>query len=356
MFVLTYTITGQTLGDVNNDTNIDIVDALLVAQYYVGLHPSNFDASAADVNAVNSIDIVDALLIAQFYVGLITEFPGQTQTPAPTLVPGGNEDIFGITMLYSTQPGSLGWDSTHWADGQSRTLSNDIMSGNDPNDPTFWSEYRGSGTLFIDGNGLLIMGGSQPRIYINSYEDLSEVNPEMFYKNVEATVYYMRIGSDGANWGGCIIGARSGPNGHSSWGDYCDATTYYARLRYDGKVDFYKELQHPDGTAVLNQTYWGGSTLPANQWIGMKFCCYNINNNQQVKLEMYVDKTSGGAGGGTWEKAIEYIDDGTWTAPSSCSYPQNQIITEGGGVVFIRNTDAAEARYKWFTVREINVP
>jgi hypothetical protein len=62
------------LGDVNNDGNINIVDALLVAQYYVGLNPSNFDTSRADTNCDGSINIVDALLIAQYYVGLVTRF------------------------------------------------------------------------------------------------------------------------------------------------------------------------------------------------------------------------------------------------------------------------------------------
>ncbi len=64
------------LGDVNCSGTevIDIVDALLVAQYYVGLAPANFYACAADVNASGAIDIVDALRIAQYYVGLITSF------------------------------------------------------------------------------------------------------------------------------------------------------------------------------------------------------------------------------------------------------------------------------------------
>ncbi|MBN2440654.1 MAG: glycoside hydrolase family 9 protein [Spirochaetales bacterium] len=62
------------LGDVNNDGSIDIVDALLVAQYYVDLNPVNFDSNKADTNCDGQIDIVDALLVAQFYVGLITDF------------------------------------------------------------------------------------------------------------------------------------------------------------------------------------------------------------------------------------------------------------------------------------------
>jgi hypothetical protein len=65
----------STKGDVNSSGAIDIVDALVVAQYYVGLNPSNFNSAVADVNCSGSIDIVDALLIAQYYVGLISTFP-----------------------------------------------------------------------------------------------------------------------------------------------------------------------------------------------------------------------------------------------------------------------------------------
>ena len=59
-------------GDVNRDSQITIVDALLVAHYYVELNPSGFDSSLADTNCDYSITIVDALLIAQYYVGLIS--------------------------------------------------------------------------------------------------------------------------------------------------------------------------------------------------------------------------------------------------------------------------------------------
>jgi hypothetical protein len=67
----------QAVGDINNDAAIDIVDALLVAQYYVGFQPSPFYESAADVDDNGSIDIVDALMIAQRYVGLIDNFPAE---------------------------------------------------------------------------------------------------------------------------------------------------------------------------------------------------------------------------------------------------------------------------------------
>ena len=67
-------LTAEPCGDVNSSNGIDIIDALLVAQYSVGLDPENFDLNAADVNADSNSDIIDALLIAQFYVGLISGF------------------------------------------------------------------------------------------------------------------------------------------------------------------------------------------------------------------------------------------------------------------------------------------
>jgi aryl-phospho-beta-D-glucosidase BglC (GH1 family) len=67
-------VSDNSTGDTNGDGGIDILDALLTAQYYVGLNPSGFNAGAADTNCDGSVDILDALLIAQYYVGLITQF------------------------------------------------------------------------------------------------------------------------------------------------------------------------------------------------------------------------------------------------------------------------------------------
>lgn len=89
IFFISGTITGfaQELGDVNNSGDVNIVDALLIAQHYVGLDPAGFISSVADVDCSGSINIVDALLVAQYYVGLIQELPCADDTPTPLVTP-----------------------------------------------------------------------------------------------------------------------------------------------------------------------------------------------------------------------------------------------------------------------------
>jgi hypothetical protein len=67
-------VTDVSRGDTDGDGDIDIVDALLVAQYYVELDPEGFIPGNADTNCDGEIGIVDALLIAQYYVELIDAF------------------------------------------------------------------------------------------------------------------------------------------------------------------------------------------------------------------------------------------------------------------------------------------
>jgi CSLREA domain-containing protein len=64
------------LGDANNDGNVSMVDAMLIAQYVAGLiGPGALDLTVADANCSGAPTMVDAMLIAQKVAGLITEFP-----------------------------------------------------------------------------------------------------------------------------------------------------------------------------------------------------------------------------------------------------------------------------------------
>jgi lysophospholipase L1-like esterase len=77
-----------TLGDANGDGEVNIVDALVIAQYYVGYNTTGIIISSSDVNCSGTVDIVDALMVAQYYVGLISTFPCTIDpTITPTIAP-----------------------------------------------------------------------------------------------------------------------------------------------------------------------------------------------------------------------------------------------------------------------------
>lgn len=254
-------------------------------------------------------------------------------------------DVFGIRKLYPSASSGAEWTSAHW-DGETYSIS----ARRDPNDPSGLSGMRGTGTLAVD-DGVLTMGGSQPRIYV--YPEDGTV-----WRDLEITAYYQRVTDSGTAYAGLVIGARSGPDGHSD-ATACDAHTYYARVRNDGAFDFEKELEHPASATqarVNPTTAWPPSgEVPRSTWIGFKYVIYNVGNT--VKLEAYRDMTNG-VNGGDWQRVNETVDDGGWSVGTTCSEhsPMNgesDLIQLEGGTAFIRNTDVTEALYRWITIREI---
>ncbi len=58
-------------GDVDGDGVVDLADAVLVINYYVGKAVNTFVAKAADVDGDGTIDLADAVKIINFYVGKV---------------------------------------------------------------------------------------------------------------------------------------------------------------------------------------------------------------------------------------------------------------------------------------------
>lgn len=272
------------------------------------------------------------------------------------------KDTFGIIQFYPTLSGTREWNSAHWNNGITRTIN----YSRDTYDPTDWTEdHSGSSNGFkIDGKGVMNMSGSSPRFHINSIR--TGKVPSQFFLNTEFTAYYRRIGTVGPGYGGMIVGARSGPLGHaSSGGNDCDATTYYARFRHDGKWDVEKELKHPtsdywSGSGFHQQDpLWGGKKLAENRWIGMKYIIFN-ENNTQVKVEIYIDSTSNGnpVNGGNWQKVGQVIDNRNFpsssTAITGCTYSDPKTIILQGHGTFLWRTDVDQAEYKMVSIREID--
>ena len=67
----TITIEDYVKGDVDGDGTIDLADAVLVINYYVGKTVTTFNAKAADVDGDGVIDLADAVKIISYYVGKI---------------------------------------------------------------------------------------------------------------------------------------------------------------------------------------------------------------------------------------------------------------------------------------------
>ena len=79
MTTLTLTIADQSAvkyGDVNADGIIDVSDAMLICQIYLGnVTPTDTQKKAADVNGDGTMDVSDAMMVCQYYLGNITRFP-----------------------------------------------------------------------------------------------------------------------------------------------------------------------------------------------------------------------------------------------------------------------------------------
>ena len=128
IFLFCFTMTGfsQSLGDVDNNGETDIVDALLVAQYYVGLNIPGFISEVADVDCSGEIDIVDALLVAQYYVGLVSELSCGSVTPStqqaiimPTPV---NLSLLATSSVYTSSQYSNTYSKEKAVDGDINTV------------------------------------------------------------------------------------------------------------------------------------------------------------------------------------------------------------------------------------------
>lgn len=263
-------------------------------------------------------------------------------------------DLFGISKLYPDLPGGRQWYSK-WNNNQARSL----RSGErDATDNEFVA--RGNGIINLTGDGLAIISGSSPRMYVYDRDKKQK------WRDVEITVYAKRVSETGnVSSQGFVVGARS-EHQDADEANPCLGRTYYGRILYDGRAVFQKEVIHEGAYSINmpsenNKASWNtpDGTVAKNIWVGMKFVVRNTGDQKGVILELYRDLTDG-KDGGSWEKLAEYTDSGAWSQTDSgvdvtakCGYSAGKVLTSPGTSVFIRNDMIGEAQYKLFSIREI---
>jgi hypothetical protein len=208
----------------------------------------------------------------------------------------GATDRFGVAQLYPTVTGGMEWTSS-WDNGTPRNFG----FAKDPSDPWFDAAH-GDASYSVDGKGTLSISGSTPRMYVH------DPSLSRSWRNVEMTVYAMRVADDGTAYAGVVGVARSNHGVTApELSNLCDTRGIGARMRNDGTVDFEKETSHPNAYPVAAKPLYSGG-LPKNVWIGYKYVVYDLADGN-VKLELWRDQTDG-ANGGSWTKINEFVDNG----------------------------------------------
>jgi F5/8 type C domain len=334
-------------------------DHLLFFQYRFSDNDMRIFKGLTDITAGNSSELMyEPMVLAEppappsttpTEINIIASRVANEGTPpAP---PSFGNDGMGTKKIYPDKAGGPSW-TNNWSVGGARTIVRTGTAGDgypDPSDPRFEMLGVGNAEVDISGTGILKVRMNDPGL-TGSPRVMVFANPKSMttWKNVESTVYFRvpngqepytnidirpktdhynpPVDSD-TNFGGYIVGL-----------DYPDQSTHFKR-----------EKSHAIGyTPRLASADIDANT---NVWIGIKGICYTLPNGD-VKLEVWYDFTDG-AGGGTWTKYTEAVDNGTFSG-------------SGGGMPVFPNAHSSSAirtnigigggyvEYKKWTLREID--
>jgi hypothetical protein len=140
--------------------------------------------------------------------------------------------------------------------------------------------------------------------------------------------------------------------------DPCEGTALNGGIDIDGTVSWKKEIWHTGGYTDARGNNKVTNSI-SDKWIGWKVVMYNIQNNNAVKMESYLDDKNNNQ----WLKVADLIDNGGWYANSpdsifysaDCGKPKDYIITNGGPIATFR-ADNVELNFKNLSIREIQPP
>lgn len=198
------------------------------------------------------------------------------------------------------------------------------------------------------GSEIFMKGNTENHLTAIQQKFMSTLND---YKNVEAT-WYVQYLSGTDPW--CIYARAAGRRDSKK---PCLGTSYRAYLRPDGMVRLAKESYF--GNKTFDDEDWkpGISALSVDQIIGMKFVCFNIENDTAVKLQLWVDELNNN----NWKILDSFTDLGNnWgSGASKCGCTNDQQAIVWGGPVVGFTTEGSSPSNTNFnftkaTVREIN--
>ncbi len=259
---------------------------------------------------------------------------------AGSIALAGPLDRFGVEQLVPTTPGGREWFA-QWE--KPRAIPAYTL---DPLDPSFRNE---DGALRI-ADGVATAPAGLTRLVVLTPKATAEANSPAPWRNVEMTIYVRRgLEAQVLDYQAFYLSARSGERHNDQVP--CEGTSYHATARFDGQCGFKKELWHTGGYANLQPQPapkpW--PTVPARQWVGMKFLCRNCDDGKHVSLELFLDAAANGA----WQRVSHFIDAGGWRGEKEgCDRAPDAIITEARPAVYFR-ADQMPVEVKHFSVREI---
>jgi hypothetical protein len=248
-----------------------------------------------------------------------------------TVLPAyADEDKFGIDKIYPTKDNGRTW----YMEQDEDDLFDDVFKLLISEDVDETSD----GVFKIDVTGKAMNHGV--RFHVTTPDDEKE------WRDVEMTGYFKLLDSS-RNEDFSLI-ARGGRHSDDT---KCDATGYFGKVGYDGDVAFQKKLFHGNYANSIEKHNDEVSDLE-DRWIGIKMIAYNVNDNDDVQLELWVDN---GNEDNDWEKVAEYVDDGYWDAEDGggCDRDRDEVLNDKRPWVSFR-ADNAEFLFKNLSVREIN--
>jgi hypothetical protein len=179
-----------------------------------------------------------------------------------------SDDEFGIEELYAT-----GEPSREWFMEDERSDLFDEEFGTSSGETI---EQASEGVYQVDATG----NEENQGVRLN----VMTPNGEEEWKNVEITGYFKLL--DFSEDEEFSLAARSG---HHSDETECDATGYFGKVGYTGDVSFQKKLFHGNYADSIEVKEDAVGDLE-DEWVGIKMIAYNMNDDHDVHLELWVDE------------------------------------------------------------------